>query len=142
TGGILIASIVAQRHDTGRTDRYVNLPLAPGPPETVGDHDPNRGPGDFPESVAQPSCRLIGMFWEQDHEILAAGIRAVDAGVGTDKAVSRLGDQHAGRLTNHPHRLVEDDLDVPRVEADAVPDFRCARRRLHLTQRTNAAFRF
>src|SRR5256885_15166489 len=117
-----------------RTNRNVNLSLAPGPSETVGDHDPNRGPGDFPESVAQSAGRLIGMFGKQDDEILPAGIRAVDAGVGTDKAMPRLGDQHAGRLTNYPHRLVEDDLDVPRVEADAVPDFRGARRRVHLTQ--------
>jgi hypothetical protein len=68
--------------------------------------------------LTEPSPQALGAgVWidrQQREGIAAAGVRVVDSGVGADKTVSRLGDQHSFRA-EHPDALVEHDLHHPRI---------------------------
>ena len=101
--------------DAGDADRDVALADAPGAPERVGDHHARGDAGQLVEAVANAPRAGVGVDRQRDDGVFTGDVRGVDAGVGADEAVVGLADQHAADGADQPPRLVEDDLDLPRI---------------------------
>ena len=87
--------------------------LPPRPPEGVGDDHRDLDAELVARGVAQCARRGVGVDRQQRDQALAADVRGVDAGVGADEAVVRLGDEHARTLADDAGRLPEHSLDLP-----------------------------
>src|SRR2546421_1192629 len=90
--------------------------------------------------MAKQLCRFIGTLRQEDKHFLAAGVGPVDAGIGTDKAMTGLRDEDVWCLPNDPYGLHEDDLNVPSVERNPAGDFDRSWRRAHGSKRDQPSF--
>src|SRR6202043_837540 len=91
TGGIRTAAPVLERRQAGDPDRDVDLTVAPGAPEGVGDDDG----GAAGERGAQRAGRGVGVPREADELPGSTGVGGVDAGVRAHEAVVAAADEHA-----------------------------------------------
>ena len=103
---------VLEAAQPGAADRDVDLAVAPGASEGVGDQ---HGGGDAePSAEARPQSpgRSVGVDRQQDQGVVVGRVGGVDAGVGADESVVGDADQHAVGGAADLARLVEHDLDV------------------------------
>ena len=138
-GGVALAEVALERRDAAHADRDVRQALAPRPAERVGDDDGHVSARALPQALAQRprgAVRILG----QQRDRIAVHVRLIDARVGADPAVVRLGDEDAAV---HPHdatRLPQDDLDQARIAVE-MPRHRERRwRRRHVGEPDEPAF--
>ncbi len=79
-------------------------PLRHGAPEGVRDHDAHGDPEQSTEGCADPPRRAVGIEGQQGRGA-RVDVGEVDAGVGTDEPVARLGDEQLVAAAQDPHRL-------------------------------------
>ena len=82
----------------------------------TGTSTPNRASDRGPD----PAGRRVGVARQERHERARPGpdVRGVDAAVGADEPVRRLGDQHAVRHADDAAGLAQDDLDLAGVAVE------------------------
>src|SRR3954447_25172793 len=112
-GAVGPAAPVLERTQAGDPDRDLDLAVAPGAAERVGDHDG----GAAGERGARRGGARVGAARQQDERVRRRRVRGVDARVRAHEPVAGPGDDHAALGAHQLGRLVEDDLDVTRVLA-------------------------
>ena len=91
------------------------MAFTPGPPESIGDDYGNVRPGSLLDATAYGGGRAIGIFGQERDEALRADVGGVDAGVGADEPMLRLGDEDWSALADDAIALAENELDEARV---------------------------
>src|SRR2546421_8791503 len=90
--------------------------------------------------MAKQLSRFIRTLGQEDNHFLAAAVRPIDAGIGTDKAMTGLRDEDVWCLPNDPYGLHKDDLNVPSVESNPAGDLDRSWRRTHGSERDQPSF--
>ncbi len=108
------ARIAMQHSQTGRSDRRVDLAVAPGPAHGVGDNHRDVDAEPLAQPRAQRRGAAIGIDWQQG-EFSPADIGSVHTGGGLNQPDPVLGDQRPAFARQHPHRLLVDQLAAQRV---------------------------
>ena len=114
-GRVGASAPVIERLHAGEADRHVELAVAPGAAEAVGDQHGGRRAGQLAQARADAPRRGVGVARQQDQRVGIGGVGGVDAGVGAHEAVAGAADQHAALGAQDLDGLVEHDLDRARV---------------------------
>ena len=93
--GIAAAPVVAQGLESRDADCEFRQSFAPGAAEAVGDDDGNRKSGTAFEGATKIGCRAVCIFGKQQRVAASVDVGDVDAAVGAQEAVVRLGDEDA-----------------------------------------------
>ena len=105
------AAVVVENLEAGGTDGCVGQPLAPRPPDRVGDDDSAPHPRGRVQPGSQGARARVGIEREE-HDGARLGVGGIDAGRGHHKAVPRLDDAQAtrgrGARRDEAHRLCGD----------------------------------
>ena len=116
-GAVGAPAPVVEWVQTGAADRDVALPVAPGAAEAVGDQHGRLGARELAQARTQAPGRGVGVTGQHDQSVGTGGVGGVHPGVGADEAVVGAADQHPIGGAQDLLRLVEYDLDGPRVLA-------------------------
>ena len=108
--GVVLADVADDRVDPGDTDGDVDLGLAPGAAEGVGDDDSDIV-AELAEAGAQAASAGVWVDWEEDGASLGPGAGLVDAAVRADEAVACLGDEHGADLSHNALRFLQHKFD-------------------------------
>lgn len=112
------AQIVQHPHPGG-ADRHVREPRPPGPPEGVGDDDPDVDAERVPQPLAERPRRRVRVLGQQQHRA-RRGVGRVDPGRGHDQPLPVLDDPQRPAPGHHPDRLGV-DRGLPVVRPDDPP---------------------
>ena len=130
--------MIVQRIQPRHADGDVDQAFAPRPAERIGD---NHGAASQARSRSR-RADASGSIRQYGCEIIACDIRLIDARIGADEPVLRLGDDDAAIHFHDAPRLSQDQFDQARVFVPLGGPGSCERRRLDLAQIDNCAFRF
>ena len=109
------AAQVAHHLEAGRTERDVDRPLAPRPPERVRDQHRDGLAGEVAEPFADAGRRCVGIDRQEDEHAGRGSVRRVDTCRGADEPVRRLGDHERRAHAHHARGLAQDHLDPARI---------------------------
>ena len=120
--GVGDAAQVLERQQPGHADGDVDDAPAPRPAERIGHDDRHVDAEAGSHRGADAGRRGVGIARQERDERPRIGpdVRRVDAAVGADEPVRRLGDEHAVLHAHDAAGLAEDDLDLARVAVEAL----------------------
>src|ERR1700676_3428081 len=113
---VAAAAVVAQRLYSGDADGNFRQPFAPGAAETVGDDDGDRQVCLLLECSAKVGGGAVWIFGKQQRVTASLDVGDVDAAVSAEKAMVRLGDQHAVFAPNDGAAFAQGQFDDAGVE--------------------------